>query len=72
MAKITLGLPYKGSKAAIAEDIVKKLPPGGRIRSTSTAQRMNTANLWGDSTTMERKRTASSLFSECNVFVTKK
>ena len=31
MAKITLGLPYKGSKAAIAEDIVKKLPPGGRI-----------------------------------------
>ena len=31
MTKITLGLPYKGSKAAIAEDIVKKLPPGGRI-----------------------------------------
>ena len=31
MAKITLGLPYMGSKAAIAEDIVKKLPPGRRI-----------------------------------------
>ena len=28
---ITLGLPYKGSKSSIAEDIVKKLPPGGKI-----------------------------------------
>ena len=79
MAKITLGLPYKGSKAAIAEDIVKKLPPGGRILDAccgggafSTARRTNTANLWGDSTTMERKRTASCLFSERNVFVIKK
>ena len=28
---ITLGLPYKGSKSSIAGDIVKKLPPGGKI-----------------------------------------
>ena len=31
MAKITLGLPYKGSKAAIAEDIVERLPRGKKL-----------------------------------------
>ena len=28
---MNLGLPYKGSKAAIAEELVSKLPPGGKI-----------------------------------------
>jgi hypothetical protein len=28
---MNLGLPYKGSKNTIAEDIVKRIPRGGRI-----------------------------------------